>query len=441
MIKECARGLRAGGVKSCAGFAILYTGTTGAASGPFVAQPALSGSHGRAARCRDQCVLVSVVIKHGNLALRNQSTIISSRLSFLVSTTPRLADEFLQELSWVSPAVGWALATQPCGTWACARLASTSNGGRSWRALPDPPVTCRSGMLEHSNLACVSELSFASQTVGYLYGPSLLMATDGGATWRPVRGLRVESLTVVGDDVWRVAYRHTGCPGPCSPVVQEAKVGSRIWRTVLAKLVTPGRSGSSQIVASGSTLLLALYGSQAGPVSAQATVYRSTNRGVTWQLQADPCSGKGPGGRHVEEDLNELTAAPGGFFAGVCSPHQGAGIFVVTSTDAGRSWKESGSLSFAQKYPALIAAASPKTLAISTGAEGGSGAFTARLLLSTDTGHHWRTVATDPQQLTQEGAPAWLGFQTPSTGRWLSDPHTIWMTADGGTNWTKTAFR
>jgi photosystem II stability/assembly factor-like uncharacterized protein len=297
-------------------------------------------------------------------------------------------------------------------------------------------------MAASSNLACVREVSLASPSVGYLYAPDLLMTTDGGATWHPVPGLEVESLTVVGGEVWRVAYRHTGCPGPCDPVLQEAKVGSRAWRTVIAKPVTPGRSGSSQVVASGSTRLLAMYGSQAGGVSAQATVYRSTDAGVTWQRQTDPCAGKGPGGRGVEEDLNDLTAARGGFFAGVCSPHAGGGIFVVTSTDAGRSWSESDYLPSAQKYPALIAAASPSTLAISTGAAStGSGKFTARLLLSTDAGHHWRTVATDPQQVTQEGTPAWLAFQTPTVGSWLADPHAVWTTFDGGTHWTRAAFR
>jgi photosystem II stability/assembly factor-like uncharacterized protein len=78
---------------------------------------------------------------------------------------------------------------------------------------------------------------------------------------------------------------------------------------------------------------------------------------------------------------------------------------------------------------------------MSTGGTGGSGRFTARLLLSTDAGHHWRTVATDPQQLTQEGAPAWLGFQSPKVGSWLADPHAVWTTLDGGANWTRTAVR
>jgi photosystem II stability/assembly factor-like uncharacterized protein len=441
-IDECERGFASGGVTSCtgSGLSIFYTGTTGTASGPFVVQPAVSGAHGTIVRCRKQCLLVGMVIKRRGGTTRRPVPIASAQLSFSVSANAGLADEFLQELSWVSPTEGWALATQPCDTGTCVRLSRTNDGGRSWHALPDPPVACPADMSGSFDPGCVSDLSFASPAVGYLYGPDLLMTVNGGATWHPVPGLQVESFTVLDSDAWRVAYAHTGCPGPCEPSLQESKLGSRVWRTVIEKLAAPDRSGAAQIIASGSSLLLALYGSQAGPVSAQATLYRSGNAGDTWHRQADPCSGKGPGGRSQEEDLNNLAAAPGGFFAGVCSPHAGTGIFVVRSINAGRSWQKSGSLTSVQG-PALIAAASPTTLAIANGATRGSGGFTARLLLSTDAGQRWRTVATDPQRLTQAGLPAWVGFQSPRVGSWLADSHGVWTTFDGGAHWTRTAFR
>jgi photosystem II stability/assembly factor-like uncharacterized protein len=90
---------------------------------------------------------------------------------------------------------------------------------------------------------------------------------------------------------------------------------------------------------------------------------------------------------------------------------------------------------------ALLAAATPSTLAVATGATGGSGAFTAQLLVSTDAGTRWTTVATDTQQLTQATIPAWLGFETSQVGRWISGPHRIWTTHDGGLHWVQTAFR
>ncbi len=265
------------------------------------------------------------------------------------------------------------------------------------------------------------------------------MTSDGGRTWRKQPGPQVETLTIAGGQVYRVAYDHTGCPGPCRPTLQRAAIGSSVWVPLIGQLAAPGRSGAAQIVASGSALLLALLGSQAGPVSAQAVVYRSAGGGGTWQRRTDPCSGRGSGGRSEEEDLTDLASAPGGFFAGLCSPHTGSGTFVVTSSDGGQSWQTAGALP-GRRGLALLAAASHTTLAVSTSATGGSGAFTARLLVTTDAGRHWNTAATETQQILQVGVPAWLGFATPRIGRWISALHSIWTTKDSGLHWTRTRF-
>ncbi|MGH2902153.1 MAG: WD40/YVTN/BNR-like repeat-containing protein, partial [Solirubrobacteraceae bacterium] len=243
------------------------------------------------------------------------------------TTTPQLGGGALQALSWFGGRDGWALAAAPCTGPNCAqlpaspsRLAHTTDGGSHWHALPDPPASLRGATGACSPTACVSAISFATPTVGYLYDPDLVMTTNGGHSWHPQPGAKVETLTVANGHVYRVAYHHLGCPGPCDPALQEAQIGSGNWRTLIRTLSQPGRSGQAQIVASGPTLLLAMYGSQAGPVSAQATIYRSINSGASWQRQADPCSGRGPAGGHVEEDLIDLAAAPGAFFAGLCSP-------------------------------------------------------------------------------------------------------------------------
>ncbi len=443
MVYECAGIPQAGSALGCGspGSLTLYTGSTGSASGVFTAQPAAgTGPNGTRTPCHQQCVLVGVVIKLGAGAPPSPPPMATAPLSFSTTTATDLADAWLEDLSWISTSDGWALAAQPCTRGTCARLAHTSDGGAHWQALPDPPAHLQDGTVDCSTLACVSTLRTASPAVGYLYGPALLMTTNGGRTWQAQPGLQVETLTVAHGNVYRVAYDHSGCPGPCQPTLQEAAIGSTTWHTLIGQLAYPDRSGAAQIVASGSTLLVALYGSQAGPVSAQAIGYRSTDAGASWQRTTDPCSGRGTGGKGEEEDLTDLAAAPGGFFAGLCSPHTGSGTFVVTSTDAGGSWRTAGALPNVQAL-ALLAAASPTTLAVSTGATSGAGAFIARLLVSTDAGEHWTTAATDTQQLTQESIPAWLGFETWHVGRWISDPHSVWTTLDGGLHWTRTAFR
>lgn len=401
----------------------LYTGTNGRASGEFVAQQTTTnGPNGTTITCHSQCVVVGVVIALSTGLSRNPHTAIA-HLSFKPALQPNLADTFLQDLSWVSPTQGWALAAQPCGTGRCVLLAYTTDGGSEWQVLPNPPT--------------LGALRFATPTVGYLYGPSLFMTTDGGHSWQAQGGLQVETLAVIDGAVYRVAYDGTGCPGPCQPTLQKASIGSSIWRTLIGQPATPGRSGSAQIVGSGSTLLLATYGSQAGPVSAQAILYRSTDGGGSWQQMPDPCSGQGPTG--MEEDLIDLAGAPGGFFAGLCSPHAGSGSFVVTSRDDGSSWQKAGPLP-AQGLSQL-AAATATTLAVSTqGISYGSGPSVSQLFISTDAGQHWILAKSDAQQVTSLGVPGWLGFETAQVGRWIGDPHSIWTTNDGGDHWAQSPF-
>lgn len=355
---------------------------------------------------------------------------------------PGVTDVAMQDLSWRSPEDGWALAAKDgCTTGSCARLLRTTDGGQRWESVAIPPARLTDGPYACQKYPCVSGVSFANARVGYLYEPGLLMTNDGGRSWRRDPGPQVETLSIFGETAFRVSYRHTGCPGPCQPSLQEAAAGSTRWRTLVDRLATPDRSGSAQIVGSGRTLLLALYGSQAGPVPAYASVYRSGDAGTSWRTQNDPCSGNGPDPKQ-EEDLVALAAAPAGFFAGLCTPHTGAdtGAFVIVSTDAGAYWKRSGRLP-AVHYPALIAAGSPATIAVSTGRTGGSGTFTARLLISKDGGHNWRPAVTDPQHLSQAGAPAWLGFQSSTVGRWVADPSGVWTTTNGGARWTRTTLR
>lgn len=349
-----------------------------------------------------------------------------------------LASSTLADLSWVSATEGWALASHPCPAGSCARLAHTTDGGAHWQALPDPPAQLQDENTDCATRKCVSGVRFASPAIGYLYGPALLLTTDGGRTWHPEPGPSVETLTVAGGQVYRVAYDSSGCPGPCQPTLQAAVAGSTTWRTLIGQLAEPGRSNTAQIVASGSSLLVAMYGSEAGPVSAQAIVYRSADDGATWQQRTDPCTGRGAGGQ--EEDLIDLAAAPGGFFAGLCSPHSGTAAFAVTSGDGGESWRQLGAL---PGIPALdlLAAASPATLAVSTGVMYGGGGYTARLLVTTDGGQHWSAAASDTQRLSQGVTPAWLGFGTSRAGWWIGDPHSIWTTGDGGAHWTQVAFR
>jgi len=371
----------------------------------------------------------------------------SAAASTATPATARAAQELarssLLSTSWINANDGWALAAQQCGKSSCTRLARTTDAGLHWQVLPNPAGRIQDSTVDCSQQPCISQVTFASPTVGYLYGPALMMTTDGGLSWHIQPGPQIETLTIASGQVYRVTYTSGGCPGPCQPSLQEAPIGSANWRTLIGTLKAPGRSDSAQIAASGPDELVAMFGSLAGPIPAEAIVYRSTDGGGTWRRDADPCAGLGPNGRGQEEDLIGLASAADGFFAGICAPHNITSSFVITSADRGTTWHATVAPPPGQ-WLGFVAAASPATLAVASGAMSGNGTTTARLLLTTDGGRHWVTAATDTQNLPAPtiatGTPAWLGFETPLAGQWLGDPHGIWTTTDGGLRWIRTAF-
>lgn len=352
-----------------------------------------------------------------------------------------LSGSFLMDLTWVSDQRGWALAAAPCGPGLCPRLAATVNGGQTWTALPEPPgrVAGPDGCAE---MACVSQVRFATTTVGYLFGPALFQTNDGGRSWHRVTSRPVEALEPSAGTVARVVYDHTGCPGPCDRAVQETTAGSARWHTVLRIPAASAAFGvAAQLIRQGTSVLyVPVYGHVAGGAGRAYTVlFRSTDSGATWQRRADPCMSAGPG----EHDTSGLAAAPGGFAAVLCAPRGGSGgTFVRTSADNGSSWGPPRPVpGGAAHHLALIGAASATHLVLATGGATGSGPFIYRLVTSADGGLRWSAAVIGSARLDPAApAAAFLGFEDASTGRWISDGHDIWTTHDAGQHWRRLAF-
>jgi photosystem II stability/assembly factor-like uncharacterized protein len=345
-----------------------------------------------------------------------------------------LGSAVLQDLTWVSTREGWALTSVSCGKEHCARIAHTTDGGTHWTALPDPGVVM-DGDTDCTHRTCVSDIAFANSKVGFLYAPSLLETTDGGRTWTTVSGPSTETLTVTGGNVYRLAYTKSGCPGPCYPVLQRSPVTGLRWQTVLPHVTQPLRNNTATIVGSGTSVLVAEFGDIAGGVSATATIYRSLDAGRTWQLRNDPCARYRPkkGG---ERALVAVGSSAGGVVAGLCldqsNPEKGG--FTVVSTDDGGSWRRGNDLPGGGWEQ--IAAPSSHVLIVATSATTSGGVFRARLVRSTDSGLHWNSAVSETQTL-HGPSPAWLGFQTPTTGEWISGRHTLWTTTTGGATWVE----
>lgn len=357
----------------------------------------------------------------------------------LPTPSPPSAGKFIVDLTWVSDQTGWALSAVECASGLCPELASTTDGGKTWRPLPNPPASIQNGAVNCDAVACVSHVRFATTTFGYLYGPALLVTSDGGRSWRREQSLPVEALEPTHGRVYRIVYDHGGCPGPCDRTLEMAPAGSAIWQKVLTIGITP--NPSAELVLQGTqNIYIIVYGNlAAGAGSQHATIFRSLDAGRSWRQLSDPCGGSGI----AVNDAVGFTAATPSFAATLCSPrsgpNDGAGEFVVTSDNAGSSWGPPHSAPGLS--PEVIAAASPTHLALGTGPITGSGSVTYTLYVSTDAGSHWALAVSDPEVLDVAGpGSSFLGFEDSSVGRWVDFEGAIWTTDDGGAHWTRRLF-
>jgi photosystem II stability/assembly factor-like uncharacterized protein len=344
----------------------------------------------------------------------------------------------LLDLTWISDQQGWALTVSSCGQASCAALFSTADGGLTWQRLADPPVTSASGQTTCQPATCVARVRFATPTIGYLYGPALFMTTDAGRTWQQQSSAGVEALEPSGGSVYRLVYDHGGCPGPCNRTLWKAAVGSTTWHQVYSLPSPPSRGVTAALVVldGGQTVYATIYGDlAAGAGTQQAVIYRSLDGGATWKTLADPC---GSSGASLAVDLD---ATGNGFAAALCAP-RGAGTAsqsVVTSNDSGSTWGAPHPVP--GSFMGLIAAATPTHLAIASPPSSGSGPATASLFVSTDGGLHWSAAGTESATLdASHPLPAFLGFESATSGRWIGAGNAIWTTEDGGSHWTRRAF-
>jgi len=434
-VSECPSAQEVGR-SGCAGQGTwLVTDASGSATGTFVAEPTAQAKGTEPLTvCTTQCVVAALESQKFVKPISAAPAAATASVTFQPGGTAGLADAELVQLSWVSPEVGFALARRPCDQGTCAVVARTTNGGASWTELPPLPPTpafCTTAQC----VSGVSGIAFASPTVGYLYGPAMLVTTDGGGSWQVLAGPRVESLAVGGGQVFRIVYTHGGCPGACTPLLQAAPVGSTTWRTVLSDL---GYGVGNDLIVSGRDVYVETYGNLASGAGTQrTTISRSTDGGAVFQTLRDPCVGK-LATLHV---LSALAAAPGGVLEGICSQRAGAGEqYLISSTDAGSTWQPLRPLPTRTNGSfGVVAAASTSTIAIATGPVGGAGTETAKLLVTTDGGASWTTAATDTFELGTVPV-AQLGFVTSRVGWWVADLRSVFSTSDGGLDWAQFPF-
>ncbi len=155
--------------------------------------------------------------------------------------------------SFISASAGWLLAVPPCAGYVrpCQTLLlrKTTDGGRTWVAVPAPPAP------DQGRPGAVSQILFISSRDGWAWGPGLWQTRDGGARWRRVSigGGPVQSLAVAGGRVlaaagrcgqaspWQCRFQVYASPARIGRLAAGPRCGRPEHQPRLAGRVRPGR--------------------------------------------------------------------------------------------------------------------------------------------------------------------------------------------------------
>jgi photosystem II stability/assembly factor-like uncharacterized protein len=275
---------------------------------------------------------------------------------------------------------------------------------------------------------CISNVRFATDRIGYAYGPSaLFMTTDGGVTWGRLPGGADALETLDGNVIRVVDQAGGGCVPGCDYNVQTAPIGSAKWRSVdLPGTYDHGSSTGVALVRTGQRAFIEVFGHPAGGgEDATSLLYSSTDDGASWSRHGDPC----PASPRGEVDSSGITAAADGSVAVLCSPRGATSPeYTALSVDGGATFHAGGSLPAHPTGARLLSAASADVQLVA--------AFDG-LLRTRDRGRSWQSVPSVPT-----GAePSFIGFESTTLGRLVvGTREAIWTTHDAGLTWTPHRF-
>jgi photosystem II stability/assembly factor-like uncharacterized protein len=315
---------------------------------------------------------------------------------------------------------GWALGSADClsGPGRCTALWHTVDG-RHWTSMGGEQFNVTG--VKNCADPCVNTIRFATQQIGYAFGPTaLFMTTDGGASWQRQKGGALQ-LETLDSNVIRVTGTSSGCPGPCIDGIETSAVGSTDWTS--SNFHPASSSVNTVLLARGNggyAYLLVARNPAGGASDETSTLYRSVDKGLTWRPVGEPCP------QHRQE-VDSVSVAGGdeGRAAVLCMTRQAPNRYrVATSTNGGATFADQpGRIPIAASF----LTGDPNTVLVAAG-DGG-------MARSIDGGQTWQPI-TDVT-----GAIGWVGFESQQVGRALSaDGTTIWTTRDAGATWHRASI-
>jgi photosystem II stability/assembly factor-like uncharacterized protein len=323
--------------------------------------------------------------------------------------------------SFTSASQGWAWGPEywPASAPVPGVLASTDDGGRSWRVVGAPHVP---GSAYTGRGFRLSQVLFTDARVGYLYGRQLYVTTNGGRHWRraDVSG-EVTAVQVVGGSAFALASDCTQADECSTGHLEQAADGSASFHDV------PGIPEFDVRRASFATSRDAVV--LVTPPTSSASAFRVwVEHDGAWQSHAAPCAGEPVTASAAAIDGNRLAMA--------CGIGAGAGNQTKTvyeSSDRGATWTRRANLGFTGGYVAGLAAATADTWVMSE-TRGG-------MLVSHDAGRTWRPV----RILGRAEVEGWIDVRFSDSQHGAAAPSTlngdlVAVTADGGDTWRVTHF-
>jgi photosystem II stability/assembly factor-like uncharacterized protein len=331
------------------------------------------------------------------------------------------------DLTFARTDLGWALASADCvrGSGRCTALLRTSDG-TSWHSMPGAAFNV-DGVKGCAD-PCVTNLRFATDQIGYAYGPSaLFMTTDGGASWTQQLGFGADALESLNGNVIMAGS------GPRGPVFQRAAIGSTKWTPIDLPggpvMLTQGNVFLARVKRT--VVLLASAYNPAKGYQNPAVFYRSGDDGITWHKSSEPYGEPCPAiGAGYSDTAVGLTVGGDGSVVIACVGRDKQQTFfggsTITSTDGGRTFTGGGG----KLGPAWL-----------VGAADASHQFVYAPVSSQageTRGGFYASAGPLPWNLVPDisGQVTFIGFESTSVGRVVADGgRTIWTTRDAGVTW------
>lgn len=316
------------------------------------------------------------------------------------------------DFSFVGANFGWALGND-CGSAPCtAKVARTTNGGRTWHALPS-----LGGIKTNEESGnSVRAIRFGNQNDGWIFGPTLHATHNGGQSWKqvPTDG-DVIALEQTKGTTWLVI---SSCQaGGCKLSLWTAPSSSDAFKL---RSVIPGTDANEktyQLVRAGST-----HGWLSGWGNGDSEILRTTDGGKTWKEIANPCKTQGNYRQRLSRyDAQHLWL--------VCGTDAGADKQVSNvyhSSNAGSSWGSKNTGPDNGSFTDLQAFGATQLGLLST---------TDGVMRTTDGGITWKRVV-PPTGDFGTGKLETIDF----TNGWALGFGTIYYTRDRGRTWGKYTF-